>query len=146
MDLGSWLHGLQHASGRTFKTYIFLNASVRGPFMPPSLSKVLGNRWDKVLTAALDDNVKIVGMSVNCGGLGGYAHPHVQSMLWAVDAVGLAVLQASPAFVCDDDWYDKVAFIRNHEMGMSREILGAGYNLGSLLIDQQDVDFREDRK
>src|SRR3546814_588136 len=84
-------------------------------------------------------------MSVNCGGIDGYVHPHVQSMIWAVDAVGLQVLQESPAFVCDDDWYDRSAFIQNHEMGISREILEAGYNIGSLLMDQQGVDFR-DRK
>ena len=66
---------------------MWINSSVRGPFLPAYLHGAM--HWTEALTRKLTESVKLVGATINCGG--GYFHPdpqpHVQSYAVAMDAV-----------------------------------------------------------
>lgn len=73
--------------------YIFMNSSVRGPFLAPYSAKLLS--WQRILTDRVTDHVKLVGPTISCEGSppGGRvtepwrANPHVQSYVLATDKV-----------------------------------------------------------
>lgn len=64
-----------------YSYFILMNASIRGPFLPP-WSKTC---WTSAYLSRLSHLVKLVGMSFNCN----FKRGHVQSMIWATDAVGM---------------------------------------------------------
>ncbi|KAJ2906832.1 hypothetical protein MKZ38_010330 [Zalerion maritima] len=69
---------------KNYKRFITMNASLRGPFWPIwSLDRC----WTDVFLDKITDRVKLVGSSVNCR-----PRPHVQSMIFATDAEGMAIL------------------------------------------------------
>lgn len=86
-DVGGWVQGLtwlRRDSGRKYKYFIFMNSSIRGPFLPsyaPS-SKVF---WVSIFTDEITSNDKLIGISVNCPDGVGRKIPHIQSMIWATD-------------------------------------------------------------
>lgn len=92
--------------------------------------------FSRLMTSRLDDDTKLVGSLISCGGMShrgrNHANPHIQSFAVATDAIGLNVLLSnSSAFECFSDFKDVVI---NSELGMSRAIIDAGYNLGSFLV------------
>ena len=77
-----------------YKYFIFLNSSVRGPFLPPYWPA--GVHWSRILSERLRGEVKLVGSTISCEGAfkGGVLtgekrqNPHVQSYIVATDQVG----------------------------------------------------------
>lgn len=67
-----------------YSYFILMNASIRGPFVPPFSNTC----WSSAYLSRLSRLVKLVGMSFNCN----YKRGHVQSMIWATDAVGMDIL------------------------------------------------------
>eukprot|EP01013_Petalomonas_cantuscygni_P010589 TRINITY_DN2373_c0_g2_i1.p1 TRINITY_DN2373_c0_g2~~TRINITY_DN2373_c0_g2_i1.p1 ORF type:complete len:525 (+),score=26.40 TRINITY_DN2373_c0_g2_i1:149-1723(+) len=149
-----------------YKFFIFLNASVRGPFLPPWAPR--GFHWTEAFTRLLDEPglvrsapsqdtfhagwrrqrkrkvpVKLVGTTINCSfKRQGVAHPHVQSMAWAVDAAGLAAVmgadpEVSTTLQCTSEVAPgaagRRAYIWQNEVGLSRAILQAGFDIKSLM-------------
>lgn len=88
------------------------------------------------MTSLLTDDVKLAGASISC-----MQAPHVQSYLFATDSVGLKLLLKEKIFKSTDESHAQV--IQNHEIKMSSLILGAGYNIASLLRKYEGVDFRK---
>jgi hypothetical protein len=95
--------------------------------------------WSDVLFSKLSDTVKLVGPTINCEGApekGDVAapwrkNPHVQSYLVATDQVGLSVLlQDQNVFACFEDMSDTIF---HSELGSSKVLLDAGYNIDSLM-------------
>lgn len=125
--------------------FLFLNSSVRGPFMPAYLRGLM--HWTRAFVSQLTGGVKIAGPSINCegageerplgafGGPGPEPHawtPHVQSYALATDAAGLALLRSqSGAFACHRGRLDA---IRTAEVGASAAALAAGHNIGSFQL------------
>jgi hypothetical protein len=72
---------------RAFKYFVWLNSSVRGPFLPAY--HPAGVHWTTAFVRKLTGDVKLVGSTINCGGA--YAlsaqQPHVQSYAVAMDQV-----------------------------------------------------------
>lgn len=104
-DLGSYgeiLRANDSAIKKKYKRFAFLNASVRGPFMP-RWTKASKLCWSDMYLNHLDEEVKAVGISANCNDLDPY---HLQSMLLAFDQQGLDA--AMPALACVDNWHDAV--------------------------------------
>ncbi|KAI9746430.1 MAG: hypothetical protein M1818_000143 [Claussenomyces sp. TS43310] len=64
-----------------YRAYVLMNASIRGPFAPTWSTAC----WSDAYLNRVTEKVKLVGMSYNCHGGRG----HLQSMIWATDAVGL---------------------------------------------------------
>ncbi|KAL4425923.1 hypothetical protein ABPG75_009939 [Micractinium tetrahymenae] len=143
-DLGTvgWVLD-QQASLSSFAYVVWLNSSARGPFLPAYLRGRM--HWTEPLLSKLTDSVKLVGAAINCGGAWGKdshdATAHVQSYLVATDAVGLGVLRGSGSVLrCIDD---KFGTVLTSEIGASTVILEAGYNIDSLMMRYQGVDWRD---
>lgn len=78
------------APPRKYTYFVWLNSSVRGPFMPVYAAARM--HWTEAYTSKLTNVVKLVGSTVNCGGAYGRPPvPHVQTYVVATDRVGLQV-------------------------------------------------------
>lgn len=124
---------------RKYKRFITMNASIRGPFLPMYTSAC----WTDLFLDKITPRTKLVGTTLNCD-----PAPHVQSMIWATDDVGMAIL-LDPAFAHSagvDDIYgtkdDPVGLSFCHEtmaqavhteIGSTRLILGQGYDVDVLM-------------
>lgn len=66
-----------------YKRFITMNASIRGPFVPVWSDDC----WTDAFFRKITDEVKLVGLTYNCQPM-----PHVQSMLFATDQIGMSIL------------------------------------------------------
>ena len=120
--------------------FVFVNSSVRGPFVPTYVRE----SWTQLLLSALSDDVKLVGPTISCEaasskGLLKRNNPHVQSYTVGTDRIGLGVLLQSDVFECRDDIQETIFY---SELGVSKAILDAGYNIASLMTRYVGVDWR----
>ena len=145
-DIGTvgWVLKTQIEDISRYKFFFWLNSSVRGPFLPPSTRGLL--HWTRPFTNKLwtyhwETPVKLVGATINCGGvLDEVPSPHVQSYITATDSIGLQVLlNTKGVFSC---WKRMSDVVRYSEIGASKAILDAGYNLDSLMTRYQGLDWR----
>lgn len=67
---------------KRYNRFIFMNASVRGPFIPMWSSAC----WSDIFLNKLTEKVKLVGTTFNCWGA------HIQSMVLATDLTGVKIL------------------------------------------------------
>ena len=149
-DFGSESRQLT-AAQLPFDKYVFLNAGVRGPFLPAYWPK--SRSWTRVYLDKLSPSVKLVGNSIVClpesdlcvkGGPGITPNPDcygpkVEGYAWATDQVGLQVLLDRETVFQSHP--DKVSAILNGEYGMNIAIFKAGYTIDSLLLAYQGVDW-----
>jgi hypothetical protein len=159
-DLESYRIGLEHIAGNRdkFKYFVFLNCGLAGPFLPSYTAK-FGLHWSKYFHSLLNHQVKLAGLSINCGGKGNKKWPHVQSMLWATDFAGLSIIneymrrganislgfveRKMPTVECISDnrqstnKMDRDVFIALYEMGLSKAIVDAGYKIDAVNAWQQ---------
>jgi len=136
-DMGTfgWFFGSKIVDITRYKYFILMNASIRGPFFTVYFPSEYF-WWYHVFTRRLTDEVKLVGPSINCE-----QKPHVQSYLLATDQVGLKILtdKQNGVLSCKTDYTDAVV---NGEIGASQILLSANYQIASLQIKYQGVDFR----
>lgn len=124
---------------KKYKRFITMNASVRGPFLPIYNSAC----WTDVFLDRLDSNTKLVGTTINCD-----PQPHVQSMLWGTDDVGMEILlDPNLAYTVgfDDHWgnvedpvglsfcHKTMAEAVHTEIGSTRLISSQGYRVDVLM-------------
>lgn len=119
-----------------FDKYLFLNCGLKGPFQKPSLSNS-SSFWANTFTSMINDDVKLSGITINCGGKCGVSHAHVQSMLWCTDRIGLeAILQAKAIYDCGNQlrsgMVGRSELIVHYELGLSRAVMKAGYAIQDL--------------
>lgn len=128
-----------HVNQTKYTYFIWLNSSVRGPFLPSYIRRHL--HWTRPFTSKISRTTKLVGATINCGGAQGYGpEPHVQSYVVATDQIGLKVLEATPGvFGCWETIGDVVV---HSEIGSSRAILKAGFNIDCLMTRYQGLDWR----
>ncbi|KAK9835058.1 hypothetical protein WJX81_007588 [Elliptochloris bilobata] len=126
---------------------IFMNSSVRGPFLPAYWPA--GVHWSDVLTTRINNDVKLVGATISCepAWLGGNTAnekrqvPHVQSYVIATDQVGLEVLMHDGrVFQCYEDMADTIF---HSELGGSSAILAANFTIDSLMLRYQGIDWTD---
>ncbi|KAH8904883.1 hypothetical protein BR93DRAFT_945884 [Coniochaeta sp. PMI_546] len=124
---------------KRYKKFITLNASIRGPFLPMYSDYC----WSDVFLNRITDSVKLVGTSMNC-----IPRPHVQSMLFATDDIGMSIL-LDPALATslknEDGWgttADPVGFTScfdtldkavHSEIGITELIMSQGYQVDVML-------------
>jgi hypothetical protein len=160
-DLGTvgWVLRTQIKDLTQYTYFIWLNSSVRGPFLPPFLRENL--HWTLPFTSKLSSSssstfhtstrrrttqvkpeVKLVGATINCGGAQGLPPaPHVQSYVTATDAIGVKLLLASPdVFRC---WKKMADVVVHSEIGASRAIFDAGYTIDCLMSRYQGFHWLE---
>ena len=115
-----------------YKYIIFLNSSVRGPFIVSYYDSPI---WYTIFTRRLNDHIKLVGCTINCE-----TAPHVQSYLWAFNSDTFDfLLKNTSVFTCHATKNDA---INNAEIVASQMILKSGYGIDSLMRKYQGVDFR----
>lgn len=88
-----------------YEYFVWLNPSVRGPFLPTYVRGLM--HWTESFVARLSPTVKFVGCSINCAGIEGTIPPsgpdsiHVQTYVAATDRQGMNVLRSKGAvFKC----------------------------------------------
>lgn len=128
-DFGSWGIGLQNLEQKlhTYKYFVFLNSSVRGPFLPIYFPQE--QHWTSIFTNLITKQEKLVGLAINCPDGVGRTFIHVQSMLFATDWQTLQLLRADGIFHCSTTYQQAMRV----EGDMSKLVLDKGYNLGSVL-------------
>ena len=118
-DTSSWDH------------FLYINCGMVGPKWDADRY----DHWTDVLTERLNDRVKLMGITINMS-----FHPHVQSFALAADRTGIDIIKESDA-VYDCGVYNDQSMneeqrwkiIDSYEIGMSRQVLDAGYEIGSLI-------------
>lgn len=147
--LVGWTLRHAHLELSRYKYFIWLDSSVRGPFLPAYV-KESQVPWHQLLTSQLDEATKLVGATISCSGVKlnashpTYYQPHVQGSVVATDQVGLQLLLDDPgALECHTHW---LSGWRASEIGASEVMLRNGYNIGSLMLRYAGVDFRDRAK
>ncbi|CAH1798198.1 unnamed protein product [Owenia fusiformis] len=116
-----------------YKFFVLLNASVRGPFIPPYAND---KHWITYFTKYLNNETRLVGTSICCSKI----YPvHIQSMFLVTSISGLQILEED-VLRC---YEDKQSVIDNIEIKMSQVLLKRGFNIASLLKQWEDHDFRD---
>lgn len=132
---------------RKYKYFIFMNSSVRGPFIPVHMKGLAS--WQQLLLSRINDDVKLVGPTISCEGspfqgdvsAEWRTNPHVQSYVLATDQVGLrAWLEEGTVFKCYSSMWDTIYY---SELGSSLALLNRGYNIESLMLRYHGVDWRD---
>ena len=141
-DFGGWSDALlQNNNGSSlykhYDKFIFVNSSVIGPFLP---SFFIGN-WTDVYLNGLKNDIKLFGSTINtCGDPLNISH--VQSYIFSMDKITLEYLIKCEIFSITNYAKTFNDAIWQKEVLMSRKILANGWNIGSLLMQYKDVDFR----
>lgn len=116
--------------------YIFINSSVRGPFLPTYFK----NNWINIFTSMITSDVKLAGSTIGIYD----KKPHVQSMILVTDRIGLEIGLNKQIFTKEikpttNKWTE---IILNKEVRYSTEILNAGFNINCLLKEFNGIDYR----
>ena len=179
LDFEAWYHGVHAAlmaTGTTqnfapqsvaswiplitshFASFVFINSSVRGPYLPLWFHNLVVS-WTTALTGGLNEHDKLVGTTMNrCGGNGGWqllplscsAPPHVQSMVFATDTVGMELLflpkenRSPPIFaVRNSRNYDDT--IKELEIGLSEVMREAGFGVRAISMSELAMEIHSQR-
>jgi hypothetical protein len=149
-DFGGHSVGLA-ALDREYDYYFFLNATARGPFLPPYLNIA----WTEPFTALLIESVTLVGASIciqyNFDWLPYYGerfawdrqfYPAIESYFFALNREGLEIAVANGIFdPCDETDLWQVVFKR--EIALSLCMLAQGKNIDCLIPEMRGIDYRQ---
>jgi hypothetical protein len=136
-DFGAWSEGLLVGDRyKQYDTFIFINSSVFGPYLPDGYTK----QWPYRFLDGLQDNIKLFGSTINA--FGNPQRPiHVQSFAYCMNKETVEYLVSKEIFSLTKFAETFKDAIWKHEVRMSREIIAAGWNIGSLMHEYNGVDF-----
>jgi len=151
-DFGAVLEFYKLPNAHNFQSYVFVNSSVRGPFLPTYHKK----KWYEVFTLQLSEKIGLIGSSINSLSEASphsiefqdrhnYTAPfiHVQTSAYALSAKAYNVLGKNN-FYTPVDRLQKNEVIADYEILMSQILINAGFTISSLLPTLSD--FKADRK
>ena len=146
-DFGAWGAALSSIGLKTYTRFVFLNDTVRGPFLPRYIQH--NTTWVDLLTSRLGEKIKLVGPTMNSRPWGQITPggKHVQSMCFCTDLKGLQILLRSQIFCVSDTGSKnegksddaRKKFILEHEIGMSQALINAGYEVTSLQLSDNSA-------
>jgi hypothetical protein len=127
-------HGLSRLGGvdavlTNYQYMLFVSDSVRGPFMPAYLSFAKSRRlqsWYAQFVSRMQFQAGAPEVHLVGSYLSSELHTHVQSMVYAMDRVGLAT--ARDVFRC----YNGDDSLWQSEIGLAGRMLKAGHNVASM--------------
>lgn len=135
----------------SYDYYIFINSSVRGPFLKPNYK---GN-WTDLFVTKFSDDVHLVGSSINVipsksthfqnfGKIFNYDKPysHIQTTAYALSRAAINHL-LSIGFYSENDYLSKDDVICKYEIRLSQEIKRNGWNFKCFLSKYNSIDYRE---
>lgn len=151
-DFGAYEHALKNTDIKQYKFFIFLNTSVRGPFIP-----IYANiKWYEAFINLIKEDIKLVGTTINflnsktvhsyifeeMTGIS-IPHIHVQSQFFVMDLECLLYLLNDTDLFSNYDYKNKMeGFIARKEIMMSQLVLKNGWNISAILPEYQNIDFR----
>ena len=170
-DFGAWAHCI-HQLNKQYEYYIFLNTSIRGPYLT---KKDINNNitWlDKFLAVFNNKDIKMVGTTIiifNFNYYNSFYHiiypykeiyhknnnidihdeyfTHIQSMFFILNNESLNYLLSQNFF--DENKinsYNNIQeIIINYEIRLSQLILNNNWNIGSILDIYKNIDFRTNK-
>jgi len=129
---------------------MFLNTSVRGPFIP----QYVNMKWYEPFINMIKDDVKLVGTTINIlnsptqisnifENYSGFKRPHthVQTQFFAMDRECLDFLVSKELF-STKDYHNFLEFIAAKEILMSQLVLHNGWNINAVLAEYNGLDYR----
>lgn len=130
-DFGAWAHIINHVNLEPYTHFVFMNASILGPFLTSYVEK---SSWPHLFSQMLNSRTKLVGTTIsevhhldgepiNC---------HVQSMFLMTDKVGLATLIKGGIFTGNDEDAGKRDCIIKREVRASKVIMEAGFYIDAI--------------
>ncbi len=151
-DYGGHTFALHHGVPvDAYSHFIFVNSSVRGPYLPMYADKP----WYNVFLDLLDDEVGLVGSTINIlspdsphsdefrrrhGGTPPYSH--VQSTVFAIPRVMLMRLLDAGIFDLNQGPLSHMHTVTDYEILMSQLVIRGGLNIRSLLPEYNTIDYR----
>ena len=141
-DFGAWSDLLikYKYAYKHYNTYIFVNSSVKGPFM----NNYIGEKWTDILKNGLSDDIQLYGITINtCNDP--LNKSHVQSYLFSMkqDMVHKLIEDGLFSEIYVDTFNEA---INDKEIKMSRLVLNRGGNLGCVHTYYKNVDWRFNKK
>lgn len=150
-DFGGYIKFFQVAPVEQYEFFVFINSSVRGPFLP----SYTNFRWINAFTDRLCGNVHLVGASINIlpesathtrrfSAVYGYRPPyvHAQTTAYALSATAVRYL-LDLGFYSVNKTLTKKEVIVHYELRLSQEIIHNGWNMDSFLPGYEGVDYRK---
>jgi hypothetical protein len=130
-DFRGWSQALETVKIQDFKYYIFLNSTVRGPFIPRYIPNSM--TWLELFTNKLTNKIKLVGPTVNYQTRFGFK-PHIQSSFFCTDITGLNLLIKNNIFT--NFGFRRDDIIKNHELKITKVILDDGYDFFAFQLSE----------
>ena len=118
--------------------FVYVNCGVTGPAYRYSPGD--GNSWTYALTKQmqLNDRVKMSGLSLNCEPPHQEDRAHIQSMVYALDRVGIELIHKAK---CAADCLEaKGASAIGYERCMGKVITNEGYGLAPILVSSPGME------
>ena len=151
-DFGAVTAFYKDAKSQVFDAYVFVNSSVRGPFLTTFNEKT----WYQIFTSRLSADIALVGSSINLLPEKSYhsikfgkrhrfspLFIHVQTIAYALSSEGYRILTQT-GFFEQYDRLEKDELICDYEIHMSQIIMNNGFSISSLLPTFDE--FNSDRK
>lgn len=129
-DMESMREFLRVTDTSEWDYFVYINCGMVGP----KWDREKFPHWTDVFIPRLSDKIKLVGITINMS-----FHPHSQSFVLATDRVGINIIKYSDA-VYDCGVYndqsmneeERWKIIDSYEIGISRQVINAGYAINSL--------------
>ena len=145
-DFGAVVEFSRDKRSLSFDAYIFINSSVRGPFMPSYCS----SNWHEIFTSRLSNNIAMVGSSINLlpGGslISNYfkerfsfdpPYIHVQTTAYALSSAGYCLLLKEKFFDVNEN-LKKNDVISRYEILLSQILLNNNFSIASILPTHEE--------
>ncbi len=152
-DYGGYSEFIKTATQKlqNYNFFIFVNSSVRGPFLP----NYSPSDWTVPFIKKLSNDTHLVGSTINVlpiqseysqklGEISSYPPPftHVQTTSYALTSEALNYL-ISLSFYDMDRFMSKEEVIAFYELRLSREIIKNGWNFSSIAPLYDEIDYRK---
>jgi hypothetical protein len=133
-DFGGYSYALKKLNN-VYDYYFFMNTSVRGPYGVKD--------WTEPFIKLFNDDVKVVGTTINIYNVNNTLKPHVQSMFFCIPREYLQYLNTIDFF--NEDFinnYTMQEVIDNKEVMLSTIALKHNWNINCLLDKYKGLDYR----
>ena len=139
----AWIQRNDPSALKGFKYFVFINSSVKGPFMPNYFSSAW--HWSQAFTSLLNGRVKAVGPSLVClpeaDDATGPPAPRLESYLFATDHEGLSTVREAGVL---DIWESGEQVALNSDNGLTASLFRAGFDVATLLYKYgEGIDWRD---
>ena len=145
-DFGAVVEFSRDKRSLSFDAYIFINSSVRGPFMPSYCS----SNWHEIFTSRLSNNIAMVGSSINLLPEGSLIsnyfkerfsfdppYIHVQTTAYALSSAGYCLLLKEKFFDVNEN-LKKNDVISRYEILLSQMLLNNNFSIASILPTHEE--------